>query len=122
MRSTALQRARRRLALAGYAVEVLRRLRGSKRRRHSPFGFLDLLAVSEGKAPLAVRLAATEAEAFALVEVLAAAPAARSWLAAGNDLQVWTLVSSGRGKQRRWLVLTIGGIWTSGGAAAAVPV
>ncbi len=109
MRTTVLQRARRRLAL-DYSVETLRRVRGWRRRRYSPFGFLDLLGLAPDKPPLAVRLAVDEAEAFALAEVLAQVPAVAAWLAQGNDLQVWTLTSDGWRKQRRWLVLTIGGI------------
>jgi hypothetical protein len=116
-RSTDLQRARRRLALAGFSVEVLRRRKGSRRRRYTPFGFCDLLALAEGKPPLAVCVAEGEDSARRLAWILPSAPSARAWLAQGNQLQVWARVHDGRGGRYTWR--TIGVICPSTATRAA---
>src|SRR5262245_24047152 len=107
MRSTPLQRALRRLADLGFAAERLRTRAGSRRRRRSPFAWLDLLGLAPGRRPLAVCLVADEAGARDLAGILARQPAARCWLKARNRLEVWCLTGTGPRCRRRWLVIRV---------------
>src|SRR5262245_61233296 len=106
MRSTPLQRARRRLMLAGYAVGIIRTRRGRRGQRYRPFAAFDLLALAEGKSPLAV-LVVTPDEVHHLETVLPQTPAISCWLAGGNRLQLWCCHNVAPGRRHRWLRVTL---------------
>jgi hypothetical protein len=108
MRSPPLQRAARRLALAGYAVEILRRRRGPSGQRYTPFAAFDLLALAEGKRPLGVLLASQGEDVLRLEKLLPQLPAVRAWLAGGNEFQIYCSHNRGPGRRRRWLKVTLG--------------
>jgi hypothetical protein len=132
MRSTPLQRAARRLRLKGYAIEVTRKR--TRRGRHTPHAFLDLLAFHPDRPPLAVFVAeaaagapdrlpeTAEAVAHVAVRTLPRTRAVLSWLARGCQLQVWFLGGDGPRRRKRWQEIPIGVISAADDTAPASAV
>jgi hypothetical protein len=91
-----LRRSQIKLQRDGYFVERLRRWRSRPKRAQGPtFGFMDLLALTPGEPPLAVRVVGWRWVTATLAE-LAVLPPARAWVDTGGRIEVWSWVKSGR--------------------------
>lgn len=77
----------------GYEVEILRRRRGSPRpKRYTPFSFADLWAIAPGRPILAVCVVdGRDNPASVPRELVEIVPAAVTWIASGNAIEVWFL-------------------------------